>query len=77
MSVVACSHLCKPDVHSQGELHFRQSPTFQDCYPGSEKCYTEIEHNGSTLRVGAKAPGFLKGFASSLIIPVSEDSKVR
>eukprot|EP00884_Botryococcus_braunii_P006232 jgi/Botrbrau1/1560/Bobra.0107s0047.1 len=32
-------------------LHFRQSPTFEDCFPGSEKCYTEVEHNGSRLRV--------------------------
>lgn len=36
---------------TQGELSFRQSPTFHDCFPGSEKCYKEIEHNGSTLRV--------------------------
>ncbi|CAL5219971.1 g1908 [Coccomyxa viridis] len=35
----------------KGELTFRQSPTFKDCFPGSEKCYTEIQHNGSTLRV--------------------------
>lgn len=38
-------------VFWQGELSFRQSPTFQDCFPGSEKCYNEIEHNGKTLRV--------------------------
>ena len=36
---------------AQGELSFRQSPTFQDCYPGSEKCYNEVEHNGEVLRV--------------------------
>lgn len=34
-------------------LNFRQSPTFEDCFPGSEKCYQELEHNGSTLRVCA------------------------
>lgn len=41
-----------PFANAQGELTFRQSPTFKDCFPGSEKCYTEIQHNGSTLRVG-------------------------
>ncbi|EIE20848.1 hydroxymethylpyrimidine phosphate synthase [Coccomyxa subellipsoidea C-169] len=35
----------------QGELSFRQSPTFQDCFPGSEKCYREVEHDGKTLKV--------------------------
>ncbi|CAL8467938.1 g7476 [Coccomyxa elongata] len=35
----------------KGELSFRQSPTFQDCFPGSEKCYREVEHDGKTLRV--------------------------
>lgn len=33
------------------ELNFRQSPTFKDCFPGSEKMYTEVMHEGTTLRV--------------------------
>ncbi len=35
-------------------LQFRQSPTFEDCFPSSEKCYKEVEHNGETLRVSSQ-----------------------
>jgi hypothetical protein len=36
-------------------LQFRQSPTFEDCFPSSEKCYKEVEFNGETLRVCSHA----------------------
>lgn len=26
-------------------------PTFGDCFPGSEKVYVELEHNGEQLKV--------------------------
>lgn len=32
-------------------LTFRQSPTFDDCFPASEKCYKEVEHNGAKLQI--------------------------
>ena len=38
---------------AQGELHFRQTPTFEDCFPASEKCYTTVLHDGLVLRVRA------------------------
>ncbi|CAG9464495.1 unnamed protein product [Pedinophyceae sp. YPF-701] len=34
-----------------GEYQWRQAPTFEDCYPNSEKVYHEVEHEGLTLRV--------------------------
>ena len=33
------------------KLNFRQNPTFEDCFPGSEKVFKEVEHDGSILRV--------------------------
>eukprot|EP00878_Enallax_costatus_P011367 GHUV01011870.1.p1 GENE.GHUV01011870.1~~GHUV01011870.1.p1 ORF type:complete len:274 (+),score=21.87 GHUV01011870.1:173-994(+) len=33
------------------ELKFRQTPTFADCFPGSEKCYNTVEHEGYTMQV--------------------------
>lgn len=33
------------------DLDFRQSPTFADCFPASEKCYTTIAHSGRDLHV--------------------------
>ena len=36
----------------QGELNFRQTPTFEDCFPASEKCYRTVLHDGLVLRVG-------------------------
>jgi len=33
------------------DLKFRQTPTFKDCFPGSEKMYKTVEHNGSTMEV--------------------------
>ncbi|KAL0054918.1 hypothetical protein WJX82_004384 [Trebouxia sp. C0006] len=33
------------------KLDFRQSPTFADCFPSSEKCYKEVDHEGTKLRV--------------------------
>eukprot|EP00879_Flechtneria_rotunda_P014993 GHRR01015667.1.p1 GENE.GHRR01015667.1~~GHRR01015667.1.p1 ORF type:complete len:236 (+),score=49.46 GHRR01015667.1:194-901(+) len=33
------------------DLKFRQNPTFKDCFPGSVKCYSTIEHNGQTMQV--------------------------
>ena len=35
------------------DLKFRQTPTFKDCFPGSQKMYKTVEHNGSTMEVGA------------------------
>ena len=35
-------------------LRFRQLPTFEDCFPASEKHYREVEHNGTLLRVSAR-----------------------
>lgn len=32
-------------------LTFRQLPTFEDCFPASEKHYREVDHNGTVLRV--------------------------
>ena len=39
------------------KLDFRQNPTFADCYPSSEKQYTEVEHGGEQLRVSAAVLG--------------------
>ena len=36
---------------SQGELNFRQTPTFEDCFPASEKCYRTVLYDGLVLRV--------------------------
>ena len=33
------------------KLEFRQNPTFEDCFPSSEKVYNEVEFEGETLRV--------------------------
>jgi len=33
------------------DLKFRQTPTFADCFPGSEKCYNTVEHNGRKMEV--------------------------
>ncbi len=33
------------------DLKFRQNPTFADCFPGSEKRYNAVEHNGYTMQV--------------------------
>ncbi|CAD7701482.1 unnamed protein product [Ostreobium quekettii] len=33
------------------DLSFRQRPVFEDCFPGSEKCWKEVQHNGEVLRV--------------------------
>lgn len=63
--------LSDPDrVHacSQGELSFRQSPTFQDCFPGSKKCYTEVEHNGQTLKVSARYQQHVASVAAENVI---------
>ena len=35
------------------KLDFRQSPTFADCFPSSEKCYKELDHEGTKLRVSS------------------------
>ncbi len=35
------------------KLDFRQSPTFADCFPSSEKCYKEVDHEGTKLRVSS------------------------
>lgn len=35
----------------QGELNFRQNPTFEDCFPASEKCYKTVTDDGLVLRV--------------------------
>ena len=43
-------HACCPYLQPE-KLDFRQNPTFADCYPSSEKQYTEVEHGGSQLRV--------------------------
>ena len=41
---------------SQAEkLNFRQNPTFADCFPSSEKCYKEIDHEGTHLKVCPQA----------------------
>lgn len=41
-----------PHPTTQAEdLKFKQSPTFADCFPGSTKEYTRVEHNGRTLQV--------------------------
>jgi hypothetical protein len=33
------------------KLEFRQNPTFEDCFPSSEKVYKEVEFEGETLHV--------------------------
>ncbi|KAL3136805.1 hypothetical protein ABBQ38_005517 [Trebouxia sp. C0009 RCD-2024] len=33
------------------KLDFRQNPTFADCFPSSEKCYKEVDHEGTKLKV--------------------------
>lgn len=76
-NVIAPSLLYKPDLHAQGELSFRQSPTFKDCYPGSEKCYTEIEHNGSTLRVGAEVSDCFGDVALLLLVAICDENQLR
>jgi hypothetical protein len=45
--------LCIPllSVSQTEDLSFRQTPTFADCFPGSEKCYNTVEHNGRTMQV--------------------------
>lgn len=40
------THTQDPDA-----LTFRQLPTFEDCFPASEKHYREVDHNGTVLRV--------------------------
>ncbi len=42
---------------AQGELNFRQNPTFEDCYPASEKNYKTVLHDGQVLRVRSALPG--------------------
>ena len=42
---------CKANLPVQGELNFRQNPTFEDCFPASEKCYKTVTHDGLVLRV--------------------------
>ena len=37
-------------------MAFRQSPTFEDCFPSSEKLYKTVEHDGSTLQVTENSP---------------------
>lgn len=33
------------------KLNFRQNPTFADCFPSSEKCYKDVDHEETKLRV--------------------------
>lgn len=35
-------------------LKFRQLPTFEDCFPESEKHYREVDHHGTLLRVSGE-----------------------
>ena len=45
-------------THTQSStLNFRQNPTFEDCFPGSEKVYQEVDHEGTVLRVSVKKKG--------------------
>ncbi len=39
------------NVMQDEKLDFRQSPTFADCFPSSEKCYKDVDHEGAKLRV--------------------------
>jgi hypothetical protein len=41
-----CSFVLQPE-----DLNFRQTPTFADCFPGSEKCYNTVEYKGHTMQV--------------------------
>lgn len=34
------------------DLHFRQSPSLQDCHPSSEKLYISVLHEDVLLQVG-------------------------
>lgn len=44
------------------DLKFRQTPTFVDCFPGSEKCYNTVEFNGETMQVrGLRTDVFSEG----------------
>lgn len=36
------------------DLDFRQSPTFADCFPSSEKVFTTVTHNGHELHVPSR-----------------------
>eukprot|EP00879_Flechtneria_rotunda_P017807 GHRR01018666.1.p1 GENE.GHRR01018666.1~~GHRR01018666.1.p1 ORF type:complete len:156 (+),score=19.87 GHRR01018666.1:521-988(+) len=49
------------------DLKFRQNPTFKDCFPGSVKCYSTIEHNGQTMQV----PRGLAAFQQSAFLRLS------
>ena len=49
-------HVCCPCLQPE-KLDFRQNPTFADCYPSSEKQYTEVEHDGEQLRVSTAVLG--------------------
>ena len=42
----------------EAPLVFQALPTFEDCFPASQKLYTEVQHNGSTLkaRLGRQRP---------------------
>lgn len=43
------------------DLNFRQTPTFKDCFPSSEKIYKTVDFQGETLRVPCRRVSLTNG----------------
>ena len=58
VSSPVCCNYCGSQrvlVPQEEDLVFRQRPVLEDCFPSSEKCWKEVEHEGEVLRVSFPA----------------------